>query len=86
MAKKRFAGIVVSNKMTNTVVVALERKVPHPRYGKLMKATTKLKADTAGQEYMVGDMVVIEETRPMSRDKYFKVVKKGGLKNGSTQK
>lgn len=77
MAAKRFSGKIVSNKMTNTVVVAIERLVPHKRYGKLLKATTKLKADTAGVSYNIGDIVVIEETRPVSRDKYFKVVKKG---------
>lgn len=77
MSAKRFSGKIVSNKMKNTVVVAIERLVPHKRYGKLLKATTRLKADTSGVQYNVGEMVTIEETRPMSRDKYFKVVKKG---------
>lgn len=76
MSAKRFHGKIVSNKMTNTVVVAIERMVPHKRYGKLLKATTKLKADTNGGVYNIGDMVIIEETRPISRDKYFKVIEK----------
>ena len=76
MSAKRFHGKIVSNKMTNTVVVAIERMVPHKRYGKLLKATTKLKADTNGGAYNIGDMVIIEETRPISRDKYFKVIEK----------
>lgn len=76
MSAKRFTGKVVSNKMTNTVVVAIERMVPHKRYGKLLKATTRLKAETNGASYNVGDIVVIEETRPISKDKYFKVAGK----------
>lgn len=77
MAAKKFTGKVVSNKMTNTVVVAIERKVAHKKYGKLLKATTRLKADTNGSSYNIGDIVTIEETRPISKDKYFKVTGKG---------
>lgn len=75
---RRFRGIVVSNKMSRTVVVKIERKMQHPVYKKFIKKMTKLKADTFEQQYEVGDVVVIEETRPMSSDKYFKVVKKEG--------
>lgn len=74
MSKKTFIGKVVSAKMQKTVVVAIERIVSHPRYKKNIKKINKLKADTAGIEIKVGDKVKIEETRPMSRDKYFKVV------------
>lgn len=72
--------------MTNSVVVAIERKVPHPRYGKLLTRTQKLMADKNGIEVVVGDMVKIEETKPMSKKKNFKVVKKEGDAHGTTQK
>lgn len=74
--KKTFIGKIVSNKMTNTVVVAIETKVPHPRYGKLLKHTKRLSADTNGIVYSVGDVVKIEEIRPMSKTKNFKVTGK----------
>lgn len=74
--KKRFTGIVVSDKMDKTVVVALLRKVPHPKYGKLIKKTTRLKADTNGMTIKTGNTVVIEETRPMGKGKFFKVIEK----------
>lgn len=74
MAKKVFFGKIVSDKMTNTVIVALERKVPHPRYGKLLKKTTRLLVDTNGVVVKIGDTVKIEEIRPMSKKKNFKVV------------
>lgn len=84
--KKTFVGKIVSNKMLNTVVVAIDRKVPHPRYGKLITKTKRLMADTNGVEVVVGEMVVVEEIKPMSKNKNFKVVGKEGTKNGSTQK
>ncbi len=62
--------------MKNTVVVKMEREVPHPRYGKLIKRTGKLMADTNGLEIAIGDVVVIEEIKPMSKKKNFKVVSK----------
>lgn len=74
--KKTFVGHVVSDKMTNTVVVALTRKVAHPVYKKLIRKTKKLKADTNNMEVKVGDTVQIEETRKISKDKYFKIIKK----------
>ena len=76
MAHKTFTGIVTSNKMKNTVVVKMEREIPHPRYGRLIKRTGKLMADTNGMEILVGDVVTIEEIKPMSKKKNFKVVKK----------
>lgn len=76
MAHKIFTGVVTSNKMKNTVVVKMEREVPHPRYGKLIKRTGKLMADTNGLEIAIGDVVVIEEIKPMSKKKNFKVVSK----------
>lgn len=73
-------GMVVSTKMQNTVVVAIERKVPHKVYKKLIKVTKRLKADTNGFELSDGDSVVIEMTKPLSKDKNFRVIKKGVLK------
>lgn len=84
--KKTFVGKIVSNKMTNTVIVTIDRKVPHPRYGKLITKTKRLMADTNGMEVAVGEMVVIEEIKPMSKNKNFKVVGREGAKNDSTQK
>lgn len=82
MAKRIFTGTVVSDKMQNTVVVAIERMIAHKLYGKLMKQTRKFKADTNNMEIKTGDVVKIEEAKPMSRDKHFKVIEKvnGGAK------
>jgi small subunit ribosomal protein S17 len=76
MAKKTLVGIIVSDKMTNTIVVEVTRRVRHPKYLKMVTVTKKFKADTNGNTFGVGDMVKIEETRPMSHDKYFKVIEK----------
>lgn len=76
MSKKTFIGKIVSDKMANTVVVAIERKVAHKRYGKLLARTQKLMADKNSMEVVTGDTVKIEETRPMSKNKNFKVVGK----------
>lgn len=75
MAKKTFTGVVMSTKMINTVVVAIERKVAHPRYGKLIKKTKRFLVDLNNIEVKTGDKVEIEEIRPMSKSKNFKVVK-----------
>lgn len=76
MSKKTFIGKIVSDKMANTVVVAIERKVAHKRYGKLLARTQKLMADKNGMEVVMGDIVKIEEIRPMSKNKNFKVLGK----------
>ena len=68
-------GIVVSDKMDKTVVVAVERKVPHKLYKKALKSTTKFKAHDENNECRVGDTVRIVETRPLSRDKRWRVEK-----------
>lgn len=83
MAKKVFIGEVVSDKAQNSVMVVIERKVTHPKYGKLLKRTKKLMADKNGMEVKLGDTVKIEETRPMSKKKNFKVVGKE-KQNGTT--
>ena len=74
MAKKTFIGKVVSNKMAKTVVVEIERLVKHPIYSKIIKRSSKLKADTNSMDVPMGVFVKIEQTRPISRDKYFKVI------------
>jgi small subunit ribosomal protein S17 len=74
------SGIVVSAKMQNTVVVAIERKVAHKLYGKLIRVTKKIKADTNGMEVNEGDVITIMQTKPISRDKNFKVVRKESSK------
>ena len=84
MAKKIFTGKVVSDKMTKTVVVAIERLIRHPVYKKTLKRTGRIKADTNNMEVKVGQVVKIEQTRPISRDKSFKVIeilKEGEVKS-----
>jgi len=78
--RKTIVGMVVSTKMEKTVVVSYTRKVAHKKYGKLIKITKKIKADTNGIEISLGDIVKIEQTRPISKDKYFKVISKEGKK------
>ncbi|HEY6219143.1 MAG TPA: 30S ribosomal protein S17 [Gemmatimonadaceae bacterium] len=72
--RKTRVGLVVSDKMQKTVVVAIERRVPHPVYGKMMTRTTKLKAHDEQNTAKAGDMVRIMETRPMSKDKRWRLV------------
>lgn len=74
--KRTLTGTVVSTKMQKTVIVAIERKVAHKLYGKLIKVTKRLKADTNGMELVEGDVVKIQGTRPMSKDKNYKVISK----------
>jgi len=76
MAKKRLKGTIVSNKMQKTVIVEVERLKKHPRYKKRYKIHKKYKAHDEKGEYHVGDKVVIEECRPLSKDKKRKVIKK----------
>lgn len=78
--KRVLTGIVVSDKMQKTVVVSIQRKVAHPLYGKLIKITKKYKVDTNGMDIKIGDIVRMEETRPISRGKHFKVISKGEVK------
>jgi small subunit ribosomal protein S17 len=72
--RKTRIGIVVSNKMEKTITVAIERKVPHPIYKKYFKKTTKLMAHDAKQECGLGDKVKIMETRPLSKNKRWRLV------------
>ncbi len=73
--KKQMKGIVTSNKMVNTVVVAISRYVKHPKYHKFQKIVKKFKAHDATGLLQIGDTVTIEETRPISKDTHFIVVK-----------
>ena len=76
MPKKKLKGIVVSDKMAKTIVVQVETIREHPKYKKRFKTHKKYKAHDEKKEYKVGDKVVIEEHRPISKDKRWKVVSK----------
>ena len=73
---RKLTGTVVSHKMQKTRVVAVERLKKHPKYVTYYRVTTKFKAHDENNEYMTGDKVVIEETRPMSKDKRWRIVGK----------
>jgi small subunit ribosomal protein S17 len=73
-SRKTRVGVVVSDKMQKTVVVAVERRVPHPVYGKMVTRTTKFKAHDEENSAKIGDRVRIMETRPLSKDKRWRVV------------
>ena len=72
--RKTRTGKVVSNKMDKTIVVAIEDHVKHPLYGKIVKRTYKLKAHDENNECKVGDRVKVMETRPLSKDKRWRLV------------
>ena len=74
MPKRQLIGKVISNKMRKTVVVEVERLKEHPKYKRRYKSHKKYKAHT-DQECRVGDQVVIEECRPLSKEKRWKLVK-----------
>lgn len=73
-SRKTRVGLVVSDKMQKTVVVAIERRVAHPVYGKMVTRTTRLKAHDEENTAKAGDTVRIMETRPLSKDKRWRVV------------
>ena len=73
-SRKTRVGTVVSDKMHKTVVVAIERRVAHPVYGKMITRTTRLKAHDEQNASKAGDTVRIVETRPLSKDKRWRVV------------
>ena len=72
--RKTRVGRVVSDKMNKTVVVAVENNVKHPLYGKVVKRTYKLKAHDENNECRIGDRVRVMETRPLSKDKRWRLV------------
>jgi small subunit ribosomal protein S17 len=72
--RKTRVGVVVSDKMNKTVVVAVERLVRHPLLGKTIRRTTKLKAHDEQNQCQIGDKVQVMETRPLSKEKRWRVV------------
>ena len=72
--RKVMIGTVTSNKMDKTIVVSVETSVKHPIYGKFVKRTYKLKAHDEENICQIGDKVKVMETRPLSKDKRFRVV------------
>ena len=73
---KILKGVVISDKMNKTVVVSVSRFVKHPLYGKFYKVSKKYKAHDAENKYKIGDKVEIMETKPISKDKKFSVIKR----------
>lgn len=73
--RKVRTGFIVSDKMDKTIVVAVHDFVKHPLYGKIMKRTKKFKAHDENNEGRIGDRVVIMETRPLSREKRWRLVR-----------
>ena len=74
MPKRILTGIVSSDKTDKTVTVLVERKVKHPLYGKIIRRSKKYHAHDETNEYTVGDVVRIEETRPMSKQKRWRLI------------
>ncbi len=72
--RKTRTGVVVSDKMDKTIVVSIVRKWKHPRYGKMMKSSKKYKAHDEENVAKIGDDVLITETRPISKDKRWRLV------------
>ena len=72
--RKTRTGVVVSDKMDKTIVVEVRTRVRHPLYGKIMNQTTKLKAHDENNECGIGDTVRVMETRPLSKDKRWRLV------------
>ena len=81
--KRKLEGVVTSDKMMKTVVVEVTRTTVHPKYLKRYKVSRKFKAHDEENTYKIGDEVVIEETRPISKDKRWKVV--GLIKKAATK-
>ena len=76
MPKRKLTGQIVSDKMNQTVVVQVQRLKQHPKYRRYIKVHKRYKAHDEKNEYKTGDKVVIEETRPISKDKRWKVTQK----------
>lgn len=72
--RKQRTGVVISDKMDKTIVVAIEHHVKHPLIGKIVKRTYKLKAHDENNECGIGDTVKVQETRPLSKDKRWRLV------------
>ncbi len=74
--KRKLKGTVVSDKMNKTRVIAIEKMKKHPKYQKYYKVTARFKAHDENNEYKIGDQVIIEETKPLSKDKRWRIVGK----------
>jgi len=74
MSKRILKGTVMSTKMAKTVVVAVTRVKAHPKYKKRIKVTSKYKAHYEGSDLKMGDRILIEESRPISKDKHWVVI------------
>ena len=72
--RKTRTGVVVSDKMDKTIVLEVRTRVRHPLYGKIMNQTTKFKAHDENNECGIGDTVRVMETRPLSKDKHWRLV------------
>lgn len=72
--RKTKVGVVTSNKMEKTITIAVERRLQHPIYGKFVKKTTKFMAHDENQDCQIGDMVRVMETRPLSKNKRWRLV------------
>ncbi len=77
--RKERVGVVVSDKMTKTIVVEVERRVPHPQFRKIVRVTQKFYAHDEQRQAKIGDRVLIRETRPMSRSKRWELVEVLGV-------
>ena len=66
-------GVIISNKMRDTAVVRVDRLARHPKYQKYERVSRKFKAHTAGAQYRIGDTVIMQETRPLSKEKRWKI-------------
>ena len=71
---KQIKGIIISNKMVNTVVVEVERFVKHPRYKKIMRRTSNIKAHNENTNLKIGDKVTMVESKPKSRGVNYKII------------
>lgn len=72
--KKQFTGVVTSDKMKDTCVVLVQRYVKLPKYEKFIQRSKKYKADDKGNTKKIGDKATIEECRPISKDKHFRII------------
>ncbi len=75
VSNKTLQGRVVSNKMEKTITVLVERRVKHPVYGKFVKRSTKIHAHDENNQCAIGDVVVVEQSRPLSKTKTWRLVK-----------
>lgn len=82
MPTKEKTGIVINNKMTKTITVAVKNKIAHNKYGKVLSRTKKYKVHDESNECSIGDIVKIQETRPLSKTKFWRLMAKiGTLQN-----